>query len=148
MSRYLYCDLKQKQGSDFIKVKEFNHLSYFTRDLFDNLSGNLKNYDLTFPIIEMNCDTEKINDIECGYQFIKLPYHKVENIVSHLKLVKTLIEKKFDFLGNYKINEEDVSAMEEDYNLVTHAIEELKYCLLYSKFELEDEETIFEFIIK
>lgn len=148
MSQNLYCTVKQKQGSTFVKVVDFNHLSYYTRDLFDRQGDSLKHYDLNFPIIEMENKMEAVNGIEYGYQFIELPYYKVENIINHLELIKSMIEKKLDFLGNYKINEDDRYTIEEDYNMVKNAAEELKYCLLYCKFDLEDTNTIFEFYIK
>lgn len=141
MSRILYCNLKQRQGLDFVKVKDFGHLSYFTRDFFDQEDNYYLQYDLDLPDINIGIDYEKINDLTLGYKFVNLTFYELKELVISLEKIKLKIKAKYDITN-------EKTELIEDYKNIIHIIDELKYCLLYSKFELEDTNTIFEFIIK
>ena len=143
MSRNLYCELYQKHDNQLVKVKDFNHFSYYTRDFFDDAT-DFSICDLDFPSFDMQTGSKKINKTTVEYSFIKLPYHKIEKIIEHLKKIKEQVRNKF-----YSKNDNETGVFFiEDYGRLKHIIEELEYCLLYSKYELEDDETVFEFTME
>ncbi|MCM1260627.1 MAG: hypothetical protein NC222_06720 [Staphylococcus sp.] len=141
MSRILHCNLYQLQDKELVKIKEFDHFSYYTRYFFDDTTV-YEIYDIDFPSIDMQTSIRKGNTIDVSFQYVKMHYLEVENFVNRLEKIVPIIKKEY-----YK-SKEDRTVIYEEYKALLQIIEDLKYCLLYSKYELEDKFTIFEFIME
>lgn len=147
MSSYLYCDVL-KQGSKE-KIKTFQHFTWYSRDFFRDETDYRKYY-LDFPVFEMGTETKLIAGTEYLEQqipCISFNYIELKNLVDALDNVKQGIKTAYAITKDKGLFDE-ASDLIETYTEVKNIQEELNYCLLYSKFELEDEETIFEFTIK
>ena len=149
MSSYLYCDVL-KQGSKE-KIKTFQHLTWYSRDFFGDETDYRKYY-LDFPLFEMGTETKPITG--AGYLEQQIPcisfnYTELKNLVDALDNVKFNIKLAFMRAKDTGAFDE-ASDLIETYTEVKNVYEELNYCLLCYKYDVdvEVEDIKFKFYIR
>lgn len=124
MSTNLYC--KCYNNEDKKELKSFNHCSYYTKSFFQEESDGYKLYYLDSPVIDMNWIEEK----EQSYWAVNLSYDQLKYIVEKLEITLDNIHKT-------SIKKID-SSLIDDFECIKNVINELKYILLYTEYELKD----------
>lgn len=148
MSSNLYCNVYKETDKevDIDKKKEkslksFNHLGWQTRDFFRE-EKDYSEYILSFPSLCLS-SCNRYN-LLCGrgysVPFISLSYIELSILIESLCKVKSSIISLY--------HKQHKSCLVEDYNEVNAIIEQLNFCQLYCKYELENVHVRFDFYIQ